>query len=124
MATRVKIKAKKPKQGAIETLEWALQDLKIPYVRELHFAPDRQWRFDFSFPAKKVAVEVEGGIWSGGRHTRPQGFLGDMEKYNRAIELGWAVLRYDTQSVLALSCLPQIRAVLANRTTIRLTEVS
>lgn len=32
-------------------------------------------------------------MWTRGRHTRPQGFLGDIEKYNSAALLGWRVFR-------------------------------
>jgi hypothetical protein len=40
-----------------------------------------------------IALEVEGGVWTRGRHTRGKGFLGDMEKYNAAALGGWCVLR-------------------------------
>ena len=54
----------------------------------------RDWRFDFAWPDRGLAVEVEGGTWSGGRHTRGGGFEGDCEKYNAAALLGWKVLRF------------------------------
>lgn len=62
-------------------------------VKEHRFHPKRKWRFDYAFPAAKVALEVEGGVWTRGRHTRPQGFLGDIEKYNTATLMGWRVFR-------------------------------
>ena len=40
-----------------------------------------------------VALEVEGGIWTGGRHTRAAGFSGDMEKYNAMACRGILLLR-------------------------------
>jgi hypothetical protein len=46
-----------------------------------------------------VALEVEGGIWTGGRHTRGSGFMKDMEKYNEATLLGWRVLRCTPRQV-------------------------
>ena len=64
------------------------------YYREYQFAPPRKWRFDFAWEADKVAVELEGGAWSGGRHTRGAGFEDDCEKYNEATRLGWRVLRF------------------------------
>lgn len=64
-----------------------------PPEREYIFAPPRKWRFDFVWPRARLAVEVEGGVWSGGRHTRPQGFENDVEKYNTATVEGWRVLR-------------------------------
>ena len=63
-------------------------------VRELKFHPTRKWRFDFSWPEQMIAVEIEGGTWSGGRHTTGAGFEKDCEKYNEAAALGWAVYRF------------------------------
>jgi hypothetical protein len=61
--------------------------------REHRFHPTRRWRFDHAWPAHKVALEVEGGIFTGGRHSRGAGMLKDMEKYNEAQLLGWRVFR-------------------------------
>lgn len=68
-------------------------------VREFRFSPPRLWRFDFAWPAQKVAVEIEGGVWNGGRHTRGSGFTADCEKYNRAAQLGFRVFRFPTAEV-------------------------
>lgn len=68
------------------------------------FAPPRKWRFDWLFTKDKdrgesdcFALEIEGGIWTKGRHTRGKGFLGDMEKYNEAAVMGIFVLRCTPQ---------------------------
>lgn len=63
-------------------------------VREYRFHDTRKWRFDFAWPDLKIAVECEGGAWSGGRHTRGAGFIGDCEKYNAAALAGWRVFRF------------------------------
>jgi hypothetical protein len=68
-------------------------DLGVECVKEYKFHPERRWRFDYAIPAYKIALEVEGGVWTQGRHTRPQGFLGDIEKYNTATLMGWRVFR-------------------------------
>lgn len=68
-------------------------ELSLDCVREFRFHPVRKWRFDYAVPERKVALEVEGGVWTGGRHTSSQGFLGDIEKYNTATVMGWKVLR-------------------------------
>ena len=61
--------------------------------REYRFAPGRRYRFDFCWPERFLACEVEGGTWIHGRHTRGAGFEKDAEKYNLATILGWRVLR-------------------------------
>lgn len=67
--------------------------------RQHRFYPNRRWAFDFAWPLYKVAVEIEGGVWSGGRHTRAAGFIKDCEKYNAAVLMGWRVLRFPTPAL-------------------------
>jgi len=69
------------------------------WEREYKFHPTRKWRFDFAWPLEKFAVEIEGGVWSGGRHTRGKGFIEDCIKYNEAVMLGWRVIRVTTDMV-------------------------
>lgn len=83
-----------------ETFAWQIQVLDLPEpVREHRFHPTRRWRFDFAWPAYKIAVEIEGGTWSRGRHTRGDGFEKDCEKYAEALLLGWRVFRFTTGQV-------------------------
>lgn len=71
-------------------------DLPAP-VREFRFAaPDRQWRFDFAWPDRGLALEVEGGTFTAGRHTRGPGMAEDARKYNEAALRGWRVCRVTT----------------------------
>jgi len=78
-------------------------------VREYHFAkPDRAWRFDFAWPDRGIALEVEGGIYSRGRHVRPSGFLKDMEKYNSAAARGWLVFRCTPQTLDSMTTVEMI----------------
>lgn len=69
------------------------------WVREHRFDPARRWRFDFAHVEMRIAVEIEGGIWVNGRHSRGRGMQADMDKYNRATLLGWRVLRFSTGQV-------------------------
>jgi hypothetical protein len=61
---------------------------------ELVFHPTRKWRFDLAWPDRMLAAEVDGGVWTAGRHTRGAGFVADCEKMNSALLLGWRVLRF------------------------------
>ena len=77
-----------------DAFAFQLDALGIPYMREYRFAPPRRWKFDFAWVEQKVAFEIEGGVWVNGRHNRPQGYISDCEKYNRATELDWHVYRF------------------------------
>lgn len=60
---------------------------------EHKFHATRKWRFDFAHIEGKVAIEIEGAVWTGGRHTRGSGYVKDCEKYNEATFDGWAIIR-------------------------------
>lgn len=79
-------------------LIWEIYGLPKP-LEEFRFHAKRRWRFDYSWEREKVAVEIEGGIWTFGRHTRGRGYLGDLEKYNEAQKLGWRVFRFTPQQL-------------------------
>lgn len=77
-----------------ESLALQLRAAGLPEpVREYRFAPPRRWRTDFAWPNVALLVEVEGGHWTGGRHTRGAGFDKDCEKYNEAGLLAWRLIR-------------------------------
>ena len=92
----------------------------IFYIREYRFHPVRKWSFDFiladkfkdqkAFEAfvnsgrefvsqKCVAVELEGGTYTRGRHTRGVGFAKDCEKRNFATSMGWKVFNFPSKTV-------------------------
>jgi very-short-patch-repair endonuclease len=80
--------------------------------QEVRFHPKRRWRFDLAWPEIKLAVEVEGGVWTNGRHSRGKGFTEDCVKYNSAVELGWRVLRFTTEQVEQGEAVPTIKLVM------------
>ena len=87
--------------GRRSSLEAAFADqarrLRLPaWVEEHRFAASigRRWRFDFAWPDRMLAVEIDGGAFSGGRHTRGAGFVEDCRKMNAATLMGWRVLRF------------------------------
>lgn len=53
----------------------------------------RKWRFDWAIPSMKIAVEYEGIMSAKSRHTSVTGFTNDAEKYNKASQQGWKVIR-------------------------------
>lgn len=84
-------------------------------IPEYRFHPSRKWRFDIAFPRERVAFEIEGGTWSGGRHTRGKGYEGDCEKYNHAAIDGWYVIRATTSMIKSGAALEQLLACLKAR---------
>jgi hypothetical protein len=81
---------------------------------EYKFCDSRRWKFDYAWQATvfyPVALEVEGGVYRGGRHTSIRGFKSDMEKYNHAAKDGWRVFRClpeDIESGKILTLLKEI----------------
>jgi very-short-patch-repair endonuclease len=84
--------------------------------REYKFHPIRKWRVDFAWPGLKLAVEIEGGIWTRGRHTRGVGVLGDMEKYNALASMGWRLLRFDGDAVMSGRAADEVAALVRDLT--------
>jgi very-short-patch-repair endonuclease len=83
-----------PGSGLEQTLAAQLSHAGLPpYQREFRFHPVRRWRLDFAWPAHKLALEVEGGVFVRGRHSRGVGYTADCEKGNALALLGWRVLR-------------------------------
>lgn len=100
------------KLGPADLLRLQIEESALPPpVQEHTFAPPRRWRFDLAWPALMVAVEVDGGTWTQGRHTRGSGYELDCEKLNRAAALGWRVLRYTTSMVRDGRAIAEITSV-------------
>lgn len=86
-----------PKPNEADGLATQCRMVGLPEpLREWTFHPKRKWRFDLAFCNRngvKLAVEVDGGVWINGRHSRGAGVEKDCEKYAEAMCLGWRVLR-------------------------------
>lgn len=59
---------------------------------QYRFMPGRKYAFDYAYPTKKIAVEIDGGQWAsgGGRHNQDS----DRVKLNYAALRGWVVFRF------------------------------
>ena len=108
---RPKAKGEKVQSEGEVILATALRALKIEFEQEFQFHTTRKWRADFHIKNTKLLIEVEGGIWSGGRHARGKGYLGDMEKYNAATMMGYQVLRFSTEQVTSGFAIKQIEGL-------------
>ena len=97
----------------------AMLDQLVPvnggWTSEYQFADGRKWRFDLAAIDPMIAIEIEGGSYSSGRHTRGTGFRGDMEKYNAAVLYGWRLLRYTPQQMQAAEFLHDVQQLLKAR---------
>lgn len=85
------------KSKALDWLDWNLiywsNEKALQMEKEYQFC-ERGWRFDYAWPALKIAVEYEGGIFmqkSG--HNTAKHYTKDTEKYNKAAVLGWRIIR-------------------------------
>jgi very-short-patch-repair endonuclease len=109
-----KTKGEKVVSEGESTLSLQLKALKIEFEQEFKFHQKRKWKTDFHIVGQKILVEVEGGIWSGGRHTRGKGYIGDMEKYNSATMMGYQVIRFSTEQVKSGLAIKQIEKMVGD----------
>lgn len=86
------------------------------WERDYRFESSKRWRFDFAWVQAKVALEVEAGLWTGGRHPRPAGFIQDLEKYHTALFHGWQVFRVHRGLLQEPAFWQQLRQFLQERT--------
>ena len=105
--------APEPPSVPVSRFERLLRSVGLPApVREHRFHPVRRWRFDYAWPGEKVALEVDGGVWTGGRHTRGAGFIKDMEKLNAATVAGWRVVRVVPSKLCSSATVGMLEALL------------
>ena len=113
-------KRKKPPKNASGDQELFFQLLSNVGVErpetEVRFHPSRRWRFDYAWPRVQIALEVEGGVWTGGRHSRGSGFVKDMEKYNEAAVRGWLLIRCTPSTLCDNETIELIRRAFQERT--------
>jgi len=81
-------------------------------VAEHRFCTERRWRFDFAILSRMIAVEIEGGVFIGGRHTRGAGYAGDMLKYNTATCYGWRILRFTPSQITNGTAIETVKKLL------------
>lgn len=98
------------KESIVRIFNSLMGSMNIPNPQtEYVFHQTRKWRFDYCWPEKKIALEVEGGVFVGGRHTSGPGFMADMEKYNQAVVYGWKIIRTTPNELLKTGTADLIR---------------
>ncbi len=115
-------------QGSLleDTMALQIRAVGLPAPeREYRFCRPRRFRFDFAWPNMRdmgddfyvkvfggLALEIQGGAWVGGRHTRPLGFERDCEKFCLAAIGGWRVLLVTGRMVRSGEALNLLEAAL------------
>jgi very-short-patch-repair endonuclease len=98
--------------------KWLMLKLKIEHNCDLcfeyKFHPTRRFRFDAAIPEKRIAIEFDGGCYVQGRHTRGQGYINDMDKYNEATKFGWKLLRYPSHKLDVRKIFIDIEEIIKN----------
>ena len=85
-----------------------LDELSIPYEREVKFDKTRKWRADFLLPGK-VIVELQGGTWMArSGHNTGRGLIRDYEKSNAAQLAGYKYLQYPAERVNDMTAIKEI----------------
>jgi len=79
---------------------------------EHKFHKTRKWRFDMAFLEDMIAIEVQGGVFSGGRHSRGAGMRKDYEKHNQAVLYGWRMIYVLPEQVLKADLVNLIKKVM------------
>ncbi len=97
---------------AFAPMAWVTMGIPKP-IAELKFCQTRRWAFDYAWPEHHLALEIDGGVWSNGRHTRGSGRKKDMEKQTAAAALGWRILYFTPQEILKLSTIETIKQAIS-----------
>lgn len=74
--------------GLATLLKW----VGVSSQREVRLVEGRRWRWDLV--VADIAIEVDGGGFVAGRHSRGTGMENDAQKMNAATLAGYRVLRF------------------------------
>jgi very-short-patch-repair endonuclease len=83
------------------SLEQQCKAIGLPMPEtEVRFHPVRKWRADFLWrEPHMLIVELDGGVYVQGRHSRGAGIEKDCEKFAEAMALGYRVMRVTPRHV-------------------------
>lgn len=81
---------------------------------EWRFHPTRKWSLDIAWPEQRLCLEVQGGIFIQGRHSRGAAMLKEWEKLNTLATMGWRVLYCQPNDVCTNETVEMIESCLKN----------
>lgn len=119
-ATKTKTKAKSPRKPSVKISKpktasgykrspaeekfatyWDALYPDIDLHEEHKFLEDRKFRFDFANLESKIAIEINGGNWVGGRHTNALALEKEYEKFSLAAREGWRIFVLSPKMITA-----------------------
>lgn len=95
----------------IVTAYFRSQGLPTPEYEYMH-VPGRKFRADIAWPKHKVAVEVMGGLWIAGGHSRGAGVRKDMDRRNLVTLAGWRVIEVEPKDLCTLDTVRMLKELL------------
>jgi hypothetical protein len=98
MHSRTRTMKRKP-SAAMLLMPIHLKELGENPTPEFQFCPTRRFRSDFALVEKKILIEIDGGVFINGGHTRGAAFMRDCGKHNLAGYLGYRVFRFIPKEV-------------------------
>lgn len=108
-----RIANKQAKEFTQETFFLLLDQVNVPRPTPEHvFHNSRKWRFDYCWIDQMVVLEVEGGIFIRGRHSRGAGMKEDMDKYNEAAVLGYRIVKVVPTELCSFNTINLLRRIL------------
>lgn len=104
--------AKKPSKLEALMLEKIREDGLPEPVCEYKAIKGRQYPWDFAWPESRLLVEIQGGIYQRGAHSRGAGIERDMEKLNLATLAGYRCLQFSRRMIEDGTAVAKIRQAL------------
>ena len=87
-------------------------ELEYMFAPQVDGKPVRRWRFDCAWPDRLLALEIDGGLFAGGRHGGQRSVVRDVEKRAVAACLGWRIVPVTPSQVRSGAAVLYLRAAL------------
>lgn len=95
------------------------KELGVEVWPEFYFSTERLFRIDYAIPVLpdssciKIAIEVNGGVWSKGNsgHSSGTGILRDYEKANFLQSMGWKLIIVTPDQLMTPRVIDLIRSI-------------